>query len=157
MSQREAYIQAGYSKEQAPATLDRHASEVASKDKVLARLEELKKAAEGASVATVLERKQVLTEIVRGRFADFMTNLTKEKLRSAALQELRITESEGVKSTVIKLHNPIQAINELNKMEKIYSEGATVNVDNRSITITVQSEKAKELTERIVEGQGTGD
>jgi len=71
MSQRDAYIAAGYSPRQSPATIDRHACDLAKTDKILARTEELRQAAEDASVATVLERKQVLTEIVRGRFADF--------------------------------------------------------------------------------------
>jgi phage terminase small subunit len=54
-----------------------------------------------------------------------------------------------------KFQNPIQAIDVLNKMDKIYSEGAQVNIDNRKIEITVVSEKAKELVERIMLGERT--
>ena len=130
----EAAIIAGYS----PKTARKIASENLTKGYIKERYEVLVQKAQDASIATVLERKQVLTEIVRGRFADFMTKLTAEKLKSAALQEIRIIEygkEVPVKTTTIKLHSPIQAIAELNKMEQIYSEGPTVNIDNRTIEI----------------------
>ena len=88
---------------------------------ILARYNELQQKVEDDSVATVLERKQVLTEIVRGRFADFMTKLTPEKLRSAALQEIRIVEfgpaGATKKATTIKLNDPAKAIDLLNNIE----------------------------------------
>ena len=137
MSQRDAYVAAGYSSKQSDPTIDRHACELAKTDKVKARCEELRQKAEDESVAGVLERKQVLSEIVRGRFIDFTKNLTPEKLRSAALQEIKITSSgpEGLgKTTTIKLHNPIQAIDLLNKMDKIYTDGDQY-IDNRKIEV----------------------
>jgi len=158
MSQRDAYVAAGYSPNQSPATIDQHACELAKRDKVMARCEELRQKAEDASVANVLERKQVLTEIVRGRFADFMTRLSAEKLKSAALQEIRIIEHGGevpVKTTTIKLHSPIQAIAELNKMERIYEAEGSVTIDNRTLIINVKSEKGKTLTERLMVGERT--
>jgi len=159
MSQRDAYVAAGYSPKQLPETIDRHACELAKTDKVMARYEELRQKAEDASVATVLERKQVLTEIVRGRFADFIKNLTADKLRSAALQEIRIIsygKEVPVKTTIIKLHNPVQAIAELNKMERIYEAEGSVTIDNRTLVINVMSEKGKTLTERLMVGERTG-
>lgn len=141
MAEGKAYLEAGYSPKTGMATMAANASRLAKNAKVIAKIEQLTKAAEDASVATVLERKQVLTEIVRGRFADFMANLTKEKLKSAALQEIRITEGEGGKTTTIKLHNPIQAITELNKMEKVYVEsGPVFNIDNRSVHVEAKQE-----------------
>lgn len=122
------------------------------------RLDELNQAAEDATIATVLERKQVLTEILRGRFADFMGELTSENLESAALQEIRITEvgkDVPVKTTTIKLHSPIQAIDLLNKMDKVYEAEGTVTIDNRTLNIYVSSEKAKDLTQRLIEGERT--
>ena len=56
--------------------------------------------------------------------------------------------------TKIKLHNPSQAIDLLNKMDKIYSDNV-VNVDNRTLNIIVNSDKAKELTEKLIEGERT--
>jgi len=152
MSQREAYTQAGYSQRQPLAVIDRNASVLAKHNKVLMRLGELRKVAEDASVATVLERKQVLTEIVRGRFADFMTGLTKEKLRSAALQEMRIIEGEeGKKTTVIKLHSPIQAADLLNKMERLYAEVPLVNVNVNQLEAKIVQFDAREVARAIVE------
>ena len=159
MEQAEAYRLAGYKTDKmALNTLYADSSRLASSAKVKQRLTQLRQAAEDATVATVLERKQVLTEIVRGRFIDFMTKLTPEKLRSAALQEIRITEigkEIPVKSTTIRLHSSIQAIAELNKMEKLYAEGPTVNIDNRKVEILVVSDTAREATRRITEGERT--
>lgn len=129
------------------------------KPKIIERIEELRKKAEDATIATVLERKQVLTEIVRGRFADFMTKLTPERLRSAALQEIRITEigkDVPIKRTTIRLHNPVQAIAELNKMEGIYEAEGNISVNNQILNINVLSEKAKNLTQSLIEGNRAG-
>ena len=150
----EAALIAGYS----PRSIRNIASVNLTNANIQTRLQELRQKVEDASVATVLERKQILTEIARGRFVDFMTNLTPEKLKSAALREIRITELGGdkpIKKTTVRLHNSMQAVDILNKMDKIYSDGAMVNVDNRSINITVESPKGKELTERIIEGECT--
>jgi len=139
------------------------AAENLSKLNIQTRLGALRQAAEDASIASVVERKQVLTEIVRGRFSDFFDKkLTRKRLKSAALQEIRITEFVGgkdgrahEKTTTIKLNNPVQAIAELNKMEKIYTEGTIVNVDNRKIEIFVVSETARDLTNKIAQGERT--
>ena len=163
-----AALIAGYSPKTAPYI----GSENLNKPKIIERIAYLRQVAEDATIATVLERKQVLTEIVRGRFANFMTNLTAEKLRSAALQEIRVVEiglnskedDEGkkrapvkttTKTTTIKLHSPIQAIAELNKMEGIYEAEGSMAIDNRTLIINVISDKAKELTQRVMEGERT--
>lgn len=146
-----AAIVAGY----APKWAASIASRLSRNVNVLARYKELQQKAEDHSVATVQERKQVLTEIARGRFADFTANLTTEKLKSAALQEIKVTTSPGGKTTTIKLHNPIHAIAELNKMEGIYSDGPSVNVDNRTINITVASAEGESMTKRLIAGEGT--
>ena len=129
---------------------------------IIEKIKELRKATEDTSIASVIERKQVLSEIIRGRFVDFMTHLTAEKLQSAALQEIRIVEFTGgkggrakEKSTTIKLHSPIQAIAELNKMERIYEAEGSMVIDNRTLTINVTSDKAKDLTKRLIEGERT--
>ena len=67
MSQRDAYTGAGYSSEQLPDTLDRNAFELARSNKIVARLEELNERTEDKSVATVTERKQRLTEVLRDK------------------------------------------------------------------------------------------
>ena len=144
-------LAAGYS----PKTAYVMACENLNKPKIADRINAIRQQAVDKSIMNYQERQQVLTEIGRGRFADFMTNLTPEKLRSAALQELRITEGTGGKSTVIKLHSPTQAIDLLNKMDKIYSDNPVVNVDNRSLTVNVVSPEGKTLLEEVIEGSGT--
>ena len=97
MSQREAYLHAGYSSNQSSDTIDRHACVLANSDKVVARREELDKKAEDKSVATVLERKQKLTEIIRDDY------------------KAPITAKEKVTATT-----------ELNKMERIYEPSGNI-------------------------------
>lgn len=148
MSQREAYIKA-YDANYAIATIDANASRLANNDKVLARLEYLQKKVESDKIMEVKERKERLSEIGRGRLTDYQESgqdggwisIGPESPNTAALSEIVSTtkyDDDGAKPTLItriKLHNPVNAIQELNKMEKIYSDGATVNVDNRKIEV----------------------
>ena len=167
MYQRDAYIDA-YKPTYALMTIDANASRLANNEKVLARLEELRQAAEDATIASVIERKQILTEIIRARFADFMDEenieLVADNLKNAALQEIKITDFTGgkdgrakEKTTTIKLHNPIQAIAELNKMERIYEAVGSMIIQNQILTINVTSEKSRNLTQRLMEGERTGE
>ena len=156
----EAALIAGYSHKTARSI----ASINLTKQNIIERIKQLRQATEDTTIASVVERKQILTEIVRGRFADFMTHLTAEKLRSAALQEIRIVEFTGgkdgrakEKATTIKLHSPIQAIAELNKMERIYEAVGSMVIQNQILTINVTSEKSRDLTQRLMEGERTGE
>ncbi len=165
LSHHEAYVQAGYSSKQLPATLDRHAFDLVNNSKVVARLAELRQKAEDASVATVLERKQRLTEILRATIPDFVTEdgikVERKSPNIGAVSEITTKTKvyrktgEAVNIINLKLHSPIQAADLLNKMDKIYSEGGTVNIDNRKYEVFVISEKAKQLTDRILIGEGT--
>lgn len=125
MSQKDAAIEAGYKPSRARWT----GRDLATYSHIIERIKELNKATEISTIASVVERKEVLTEIIRGRFTHFtdtkgnIVELTEENLKSAALQEVRITQFTGgkggrakEKSTTIKLHSPIQAIDLLNKM-----------------------------------------
>lgn len=168
LSQREAYIQAGYSSNQLPATIDRHAYELANTDKILARFNELREAAKNAAIADVEERKQILTEIARGRLTDYVTcgpdrdliDVGSESPNTAAFQEITSrteVDKDGAGVAVItklKLHSSISAIDTLNKMDKIYSEN-TVNIDNRKVEIIVSSDEARQLTDKILKGENT--
>lgn len=160
MSQRIAYIKAGYSSKQSPATIDRHASALAKTDKVVTMLEKLQKEAIDASQATVLERKQILTQIMRATVPDFVTGedilVTAESPNVRAVAEITRRESKHgmlpVVITNLKLHSPMTAIDLLNKMDKIYDAGASVVIDNRTVNIFVESERGKELTEKLLNG-----
>jgi len=159
----EAALIAGYS----PRSIRNIASVNLTNTNIQKRLKELNQAVEDASIATVLERKQILTEITRGRVSNLLGDDQRIKqggnIDTAAIQELdtmdvKIGKGENAKLatiTRVKLHNPIQAITELNKMERIYSDGAILNVDNRVVNINVSSEKAKELTQRLLGGERT--
>jgi len=126
----EAAIVAGYS----PKTASVIASENLTKPKIINRLQKLQQVAEDVSVANVLERKQVLSEIVRARFGDFWKGLNDENLQSAALQEITRNEiGDAIISTKVKLHSPIHAIAELNKMEKVYLSDTTLNILNVNV------------------------
>jgi phage terminase small subunit len=65
MSNREAWKQAGYSMRGQENTIDAHASRLTINDKVAARLKELRQQVADPTIATVVERKQRLTKIVR--------------------------------------------------------------------------------------------
>ena len=159
----EAALIAGYS----PKYAATHTTRWLNMANISTRLQELRDRAEDESVANVLERKQILTEIARGRVGNHLDEDQRIKqgvpLTSASIHELetvdvKIGKGENAKLaqiTKIKLHNPTQAIDLLNKMDKLYTDGAMVSVDNRSININVGSEKAKELTERLIEGERT--
>lgn len=166
MYQRDAYIDA-YHPAYALSTIDANASRLANNEKVKTRSEELRKQAEDDSIASVVERKQILTEITRGRVGTLLDDNQRikqgEPLTDASIQEvdtfdIKIGKGENARLaqvTKIKLHNPIQAISELNKMERIYDTEGTVKIDNRTLNIYVNSDKAKDLTQRLIEGERT--
>ena len=166
MTQREAYIKAGYANGK-QAVVNINACRLAQNTNVLLRLQELRQKTEDKNIMDVKERKQRLSEIARTNLTDFMelgqdgswVNIGKETPNSGAIQEIHSRteyDDNGAHPTVhtsVKLHDPLKAIDLLNKMDKLYSEGAVVNVDNRKVEIYVGSDKAKQLVEKIVSGQ----
>ena len=172
MSQREAYIKAGYSGNMAVSIIDSHACALARSGKVKVRLAELNKQTESTAVATVEERKQFLTKIIRTKMTDFMevgqdgswVNLGAETPKTEAISEIHSRteyDDNGSKPTVytsIKLHDPIKAVDLLNKMDNLYQQDKqdiNVNVDNRKVEIIVATDNARQLTERILNGERT--
>ncbi len=137
MSQRDAYIKAGYSPKSALTTIDHHACELAKTAKVKARLAELQEKADSALIMPVKERKERLSEIARARVTDFVRcsngvariTVEMDTVNSAALQEvvseeIQLGRGEGsipVKITKLKLRDPVAAIAELNKMDGAYA------------------------------------
>lgn len=146
MTQREAWIKAGYSSNYSMAVVDSNACALAHISKIQLRLEELQDKAASDKIMEVRERKERLSEIGRGRLTDYQEsgqdggwiNIGPESPNTAALSEIVSTtkcNENGANPTLItkvKLHNPINAIAELNKMEKIYS-GDTINILNVNI------------------------
>lgn len=172
-SQRDAYLQAGYSSRSAPAIIDTKACQLFALDKIKVRYAELQAKATSASIATVEERKQILTEISRGRMSDYMTvgadgvyfDYGEESLNSRAVggaSSKTVRDEDGNGETIyskIYLRNPMQAIDLLNKMEKIYSDDKPGNVINiGQINVNTSRDKILGLLSRLTlpEGQGEG-
>ena len=169
MPQREAYLKAGYSPNSSLAVIDVNASKLAKNNKVLLRLEELRSKAESDKIMSVQERKERLSEIARARLTDYQEtgldsgyiSIGKDSPNTAAIAGIESATkfdengNTGTLFTKVKLHSPIQAIDLLNKMDKIYSDNPVVNVDNRKLIVVTNSEKARLLTEAIAEGEGT--
>ncbi len=131
----EAAIKAGYSLKSAQQI----GSENLLKPVIAARIKELQDKAESDKIMTVKERKERLSEIARARVTDYVTcekgrsriNVGLESVNSAAVQEVVSEEvplGKGkdvpiVLVTKLKLHDPVRAIAELNRMEKVYTDG----------------------------------
>lgn len=99
------------------------------------RINALRARADDKTVATIIERKQILSEIARGNVANFVQvgpdgvriNVGKDNLNSAALQSIKArAESGGTDPAVVtevRLRDPVAAISELNKMDRVYDAG----------------------------------
>ena len=163
MTQREAWIQAGYSSNYSMAFLDSNACKLANKTKIKARFAELNQKTVDETVAAPFERKQILTEIARGNLLDYQEvgadggylSIGKDSPHTKAISEITSrTEynKDGAGAalvTKVKLHSPTSAIDLLNKMDKLYSDIPASYQDNRVINVIVSSEEGKRLTEGI--------
>jgi len=137
------------------------ASRLLTYAKIQARLKELNTKLEDAAISTKKERRKILTEIQRARFADFVDefgNLSlvdKEQLRNAAVQEIKTerTSAGGIRTT-LKLRDPVGAITEHNKMDRVYTEATPSTQDNRQYNFfIVGGESAKENLKLLTEGE----
>jgi len=145
MNQTEAYRLAYGCKSTNVAKVN--ASKLLTKTNVRAKYQELTKQTESAAVMSVEERKARLSEIARARLTDYQEsgadgagyiNIGRESPNTAAIAGIKSSTkfdengNTGTLYTEIKLHNPIMAIAELNKMEKLYNDdkqGVNVNVN----------------------------
>ena len=129
MSQYDAYKAAGYGLTAARATTDANASRLANDGKIRARLAELNRKAEDSTIGTVQERQRRLTEIYRANITDYQEtgadgswpSIGKESPNKGALAEVTShTREDGTVVTKLKLHDPVKAIAEHNKMTGAY-------------------------------------
>ena len=134
-----------------PKTAAVIATENLKKPNIIARITELQLKAESVKIASVVERKQILTEILRAKLTDFMelgkdgswVNIGPETKNSRAIKTIRSRteyDENGDSPTIyttVELTSPIEAIKELNKMERIYDDSTKVNVsiDQRQLNI----------------------
>jgi phage terminase small subunit len=154
----EAAKLAGYK----PKTAYASAWENLRKPEIQAYLAELRQKTESEAVANVLERKRVLTEIVRARCGDYTDeygNLTVEgqdKLRTAAVQELRTerTKNGGLRTT-LKLRDPVVAVQELNRMDGVYAITDTQQAQAPQIVQVVVNLNKGHTDEQVVEIENT--
>src|SRR5208283_4589892 len=143
MTQAQAYIKAGYAKNNA-VTVNNNASRLAKKELILQYLAKLREKSESSKIMAVIERKERLSEIARTNLTQFMelgqdgswVNLGEETKNAGAIQEIHSRteyDENGAHPTVytsIKLHDPIRAIDLLNKMDGIYAEkDKSINVN----------------------------
>lgn len=122
---------------------------------VLARYNELQAQVCREGIADFEERQKILTEISRGKLSQFTDNagvIDRTKLDSSAIQGMDEQTVMGKTAKVIKLrlHNPINAISELNKMDHVY-EASQGYQDNRTINFILLGERSKELIDKIKE------
>jgi len=154
-----AALAAGY----APSYAAQNSGKLMNNSKILARIKEIRQAAEDATIATVVERKRRLTEMVRATIPDYLLEdgikVNKDSPNVGAVSEITTKSKvfrkggEPVNIVNLKLHSPIQAISELNKMEGVYSTEPPVNQDNRVINIFIQGDEAKRKLERLLAGE----
>ena len=156
---------AGYS----PKSIRNITSVLLTKTNIQERIAQLQEKAASAKIMDVIERKERLSEIARANLTQFMelgkdgswVNLGPETPNPGAIQEIhsrteydKDTDTNTV-YTSVKLHDPIRAIDLLNKMEKIYSDNAgttNINIDNRKV-ILVSDLTDEQLTNIIaIEG-----
>jgi len=102
-----------------PRTVRAIASINLTKVNIQERLKELRQKVEDESIASVMERKQRLSAFIR--------------------------EDNYGKFGISRQSN-IAASDQLNKMEKIYTDGSIVNVDNRKVEINIGDPKEQLLS-----------
>jgi len=159
----QAYTDAGYKPKAARVS----GPQLLSHPVIQGRIKELNEMALTPKIMSKTERMERLSEIARARPSDFVTagpdgswvNIGMESLNSAALQSVKSrTEYDDngdhpAVVTEIKLHPPVQAIAELNKMlgdyepvesnlnvkGKIKTEQTTIVVGNGNLTSALSS------------------
>jgi len=144
-----AYLKAGYEAKD----VDQGAHEIFSNLEVKARITEIIDKAESKTVLSVTERKEILSEIARGKTVDFLDESgcvkTDNVPNQRAINSVKVNERVyGVSGNVsrtrsLKLHDPIRAINELNKMEGVHSSTLEVEGSGMNLVQVIMPEKDK--------------
>jgi len=132
----ESALIAGYSKTNAASI----ATRLSKKAKVLERYEELKSEVSRLKVAGFQERQEILSEIARDKLSDFVDEfgvVDRRKLTSHAIQAVdQVLDNKRGAILKLRLHSPAQAIDLLNKMDKIYeAESKTINYNDIKILV----------------------
>jgi len=160
-SQYESWGLAGYSTNYSRESIDRNASVLANSTKIKQRLRELRDKAAEIDIISYNERRKRLTEYIKADITDYIDDkgavkLDKSSKNTGAIAEYEVIESKRGKRKSIKLHNPIAAISELNKMEHVYETQAGGGDDNRTYNIVVADEATRESVGRLMAGGKRG-
>jgi len=147
---------AGYSTKTAGAI----GRENLQKPRIVDRISQLRKKAEDASVMSVVERKQRLTEIARANIPDYVSpdgiKVEKKSPNVGAVSEITTKTKvfrkggEPIHITNLKLHSPTQAIDLLNKMDRVYGSGEGLSVQNLTVNIDKAVIGASERLENAI-------
>ncbi len=124
LSQREAYVKAGYSSNQLPATLDKSAYDLALIPNIITRLEELRANLTSKAVMPLTERQERLTEFAR--------------------EDIETKEGNLIR------HGNISAIAELNKIDHIYEAGG--NVRDVNVIFVVGKGYVDSIEGKVIDG-----
>jgi len=131
----DAYIQVYHPTTTRRGTIDCNASIIRHSKKIIHRLNELTAAATSPLIADKQERMEILSEVARGKLSNFIEcgqdgswiNIDREKMNTSALQSIATRTIYNEDSagpavvTKIKLHDPVKAIGELNRMDGSYA------------------------------------
>lgn len=156
---------AGYSQKH----IDGNACTLLHKPKIQARLgelltdeEKIRQELEVDAIMSVVERQQSLTQIARADLTEFVNEEGDIDLsgdNTGVISELQVEDWRGSKvgraesrTKRVKIHSKVQAIDLLNKMDKLYSDGYQDNrVVNRTVNVFVIDNETKGLISRVGE------
>ena len=116
MSQREAYIAAGYSDKGKPKSLDEMACVVANSIKIISRLEELQSQASSVAVMEVQEKREFYAEVKRNPAEDTITRLRATDYDSKLAKHYDIPINYNDNRTInfiVKDNNELEGVKEL--------------------------------------------
>lgn len=161
MTQREAWIAAGYSHNYSLPNVDINACLLFNSAKIQLRYRELQNKADSDAIGTVIERKKRLTEIYRANLCDFVDEKGNITLKpSAALAEVVIEErvvdqeeSLSVRTKRLKLRDPVEAIKEQNRMERIGQDEKHEFNDNRHYNFVIMGDENKAKLQQLLNGE----
>lgn len=155
LSQAEAARQAGYSERVARSLGQRLMTFV----DVKIRLIELRDILASQNIMSIAARKERLSQIGQANLRDYSKDPFNENTPNpgALAQVEQEFDIRGVEPypVKIKLHDPVKAIGELNKMERVYETGTNINISQSVVNVQVVTPKARELTDKIIEGDRT--
>jgi len=152
MSQKDAAIKAGYS----PKTAIQRGSQLFTMLNIQCRINELLEKAADNTIMSVIERKRKLTELGRGNLGDYLVcppdghptiafdDDTPNKGAVAGLEQTIVISKDDieVRNRKIKLHDPVKAIAELNKMDGAYPK-QELDINLHNVQVIMPDNKRK--------------